>query len=129
MAGRRFPIVRMESRTEFESHLPFFEAKTEVLEHDPVGVKAFTIRPVHRNQLRRQVQHLLELYFLLPDLFFGCLTFRDIGDSPNKLAVAGCALYRMGDRMNVLDAPASQPQAILMLEVSASTGRAIDDLS
>src|SRR6266446_817672 len=39
---------------------------------------------VHRNKLRRQVQNLPELHFLLPDLFLGCLTLSDIHHRANK---------------------------------------------
>ena len=63
-----------------------------------------------------------------PDLIFGGLAFGDVGHSPDKLAVAGCILYRVSYRMDVLDSPVRQQQAILMFEVSASLGCAIDDL-
>src|SRR3984885_4082169 len=78
MAGRRFPVVRVKSLTKFKSSPPLFQTKTEVIEHDAVGVKAFTIRPVHRNKLRRQVQNLPELPFLLSDLFLGPLLFAQV---------------------------------------------------
>src|SRR6266404_1899526 len=84
LAGRPFPVIRIKGLTKFKSPSPLFETKTEVIEHDAVGVKAFTIRPVHRNKLRRQVQNLPELHFLLPDLFLGCLTLSDVHHRANK---------------------------------------------
>jgi hypothetical protein len=89
MADRLFPVIRMKSRTKFKSPPPLVETKTEVIEHDSVGVKAFTIRPVYRNKLRRQVQNLAELHFLRSDLFLGGLTFGDIGHRPDNFDVAG----------------------------------------
>ncbi len=88
MAGGPLPVIGMKGRTKFRSLLPLFETKTEVIEHDAVGVKAFTIRPVHRNKLRHQVQNLPELHFLLPDLFLGLLALSDIHHRANKFDVS-----------------------------------------
>src|SRR5580658_7851316 len=128
MAGRSSPIIRMKSVAKLKSPPPLFETRTEVIEHDAVGVKTFTIRAVHRNKLRRQVQNLLELHFLLPNLVLGRLAFSDVCYSADKLTVSRCILNRVGDRMDVFNSSASQQQAILMFEVRASLGCAVDDL-
>ena len=68
-----------------ESPPPLFETKTEIIEHDAVGIKAFTIGPIYRNMLRREVQNLPELHFLLPDLFLGALLFAQVEDEHDAL--------------------------------------------
>ncbi len=63
-----------------------------------------------------------------PDLVFGGLAFGDVGHSPDKLALARCILHGVSYRVDVLDSSISHQQPILMFEVSASLGCAIDDL-
>src|SRR5712672_3931041 len=48
---------------------PLFETKAEVIEQDVVGVKAFTVRAVHRNKLRREVQDLAKFLLALAQGF------------------------------------------------------------
>ena len=52
---------------------PLFKTKADVIERNAVGTKTFTTGSKYRNLLRREVQHLTELHFLLPDLFLGPL--------------------------------------------------------
>src|SRR6476660_100047 len=56
-------VIRMNVVAGTRKLPPLFETKTEVIERDAVGVKAFTIRSVYHNMLRSQVQNLPELYF------------------------------------------------------------------
>ena len=56
-----------------------------------VGVKAFTIRSEYRNKLRRQVQNLPELCFLLPDLSLP-LRLRSVSQSPPR-QTRGCRMH------------------------------------
>jgi hypothetical protein len=49
---------------------PLFKTNAEVIERDAVGVKTFATGSKYGNLLRREVQHLTELHFLLADFFF-----------------------------------------------------------
>jgi hypothetical protein len=84
MTGRVFPVIRMKGPTTFKSPPPPFEAKNEVIEHEGVRVKAFTIGRLHRDKLKRQVQNLPELHFLRPDLFLARFALSDIHHRANK---------------------------------------------
>src|SRR5579862_687373 len=91
MRSRPFPVIRMNGLTEFGPSSPLFETKTQVIEHDPIGVNAFMIGAVHRNKLRCEVQNLPELHFLLPDRFLGTLLFINVeihSDPVQKSSVA-----------------------------------------
>src|SRR3984893_12268016 len=102
MAGRTFPVIRMKGLTKFESPPPNFETKPEVIEHDVVGVKAFTIRPVYRNKLRGQVQNLPELNFTSAPFLLCLLTLSDVDHSAHKFnEIAGLAQNRMTYDVNV----------------------------
>src|SRR5262249_12552085 len=63
-----------------------------------------------------------------PDLILAGFAFGDVGHSPDKFAIAGCILHRVGDRVDVLDSPVSQQQARFIFEASASLSCSIDDL-
>src|SRR5438445_4370899 len=64
---------------------PLFKTKADVIEPNAVGIKTFTIGSKYRNLLRREVQHLPELHFLLPDLFLGALLFAQLEDERDTL--------------------------------------------
>src|ERR1700743_2726366 len=63
-----------------------------------------------------------ELSLVAQDLLFRPLALGDVGHRPNKLAIAGSILQNVSYRVDVLDSPVSQQQAILMLEVSGCLG-------
>src|SRR5258705_1210910 len=107
---------------------PLIQTRPKVIERGAIRIQGASIHPNYTDGLRREVQHLPELYFLLPDLFLGGLAFGDVGHSPDNLAIAGCTLHRVSDRLDVLDSPVSQQQAGFMFEVSAVLRCAIDDL-
>src|SRR6266571_1650174 len=65
---------------------PLFKTKADVIERNAIGIKTFTIGSKYRNLLRREVQHLTELHFLLPDLFLGALLFAQVEDERDALA-------------------------------------------
>src|SRR5580704_4515946 len=111
MAGRSFPIIRMKGVAKLKSPPPFFETRTEVIEHDTVGVKTFTIRAVHRNKLRRQVQNLLELYFLLPDLFLGALLFAQVEDERDAIV----STFKQGSSEQHWRSAAISPEKLLLV--------------
>src|SRR6266849_2301042 len=62
------------------------------------------------------------------DLVFEGLAFGDVGHSPDKLAVAKNIQYCVSYRMDVLDSPVRQQQAILVFEISARLGCVINHL-
>ena len=57
---------------------PLIKANAEVIELNAIGVNTFAARAVYRNKLGREVQHLPELDFLLPQCFFRLLPIVDI---------------------------------------------------
>src|SRR5882672_10372827 len=107
---------------------PLVEADAVVGERHSIRIQPLELGPQHADELWREVQHLTELRFLKPDHFFGSLTLGDVGHRPDKLASAGCILYGVRYCVDVLDAPVRQEQAILMFEVGARLGYAIDNL-
>src|ERR1700675_1994773 len=107
---------------------PLVERDAVIRERDSVRIQAFGLGSQDADKLRHKVQYLAELCFLCADLFLGRLALGDVGHRPDKLPTAGSILYRVRYRVDVLDLPVSQQQAILMFEVSASLGRAIDNL-
>ena len=66
-----------------QSHFasPSVEVDTEILERCAIGIQWASIRPKNTDLLRREIQHLPELHFLLPDLFLGLLALGDIDHS------------------------------------------------
>src|SRR6478672_12872961 len=84
--------------------LPPFITKTQVIEQNAVGVKTFSVGSKYGNQLRREVQHLTELHFLLPDLFLGRLTLGDVDHSTDEfMQIAGSVEDRTAYDVNVPD--------------------------
>src|SRR5258708_37556103 len=65
--------------------LPLFETKTEVIERDAVKVKAFTVRSVYPNMLRRQVQNLPKACFLFADFVLRQLAISNVLDRTEHL--------------------------------------------
>src|SRR5271165_4054692 len=118
MADRPFPVIRMKGLTKFNPQPPLFKTKAPVIEHDAVGVKAFTIRPVYRNKLRRQVENLPELDFLPSDLFLGCLALGDIDDRTQKLdEISRSIKHRMAYAVNVPDPFIRMNDSVAQFEV------------
>src|SRR5580658_6610550 len=107
---------------------PFVETYAEIIERGAVRVEAFPVRPVHRNELRHDVDDLTELCFLLPDLFFCRLTLGDVGYRADELAMATGIPQNVGYGVDVLNSIIRQEQAIGMLEICRARKRAISDL-
>src|SRR5579864_5336057 len=63
-----------------------------------------------------------------PHRFFRPLVVRHVGYRPDKLTVARCILYRVSDRMDVLDSLLRQQQAVLVFEMCAALRYVLDDL-
>src|ERR1700722_17248401 len=83
---------------------PLFKTNADVIEPHAVGIKTFTTGSKYRNVLRREVQHLPELHFLLPDHLLGGLPLRDVDHSTHKFnEIAGRAQNRMTHDVNVPD--------------------------
>src|SRR5277367_3906854 len=80
-----FPFIRMSDPTAIKSLPPLFKSKAEVIEQDAVGVKWFTIRPVYRNNLRRQVQNLPKACFLFAGFVFRQLAISNVLDRTKHL--------------------------------------------
>src|SRR5712671_7943762 len=94
--------------------LPLFETKTEVIERDAVKVKAFTVRSVYRNMLRRKVQHLPELHFTSAQFLLCLFTFSDVDHSAHKFnEMAGRAQDRMTYDVNVPDGAIRMHDAVV----------------
>src|SRR2546422_5313524 len=86
---RSFLVIRMNEPTGTKKISgclpPLFNTKADVIERNAVGKKTFTTGSKYRNLLRCEVQHLPELHFLLPDLFFGALLFAQVEDEHDAL--------------------------------------------
>src|SRR5216683_5490712 len=96
--------------------LPLFETKTEVIEQDTVGVKAFTVRSVYRNKLRRELQNLPELHFTSAQFLLCSFTLSDVDHSAHKFKeMAGRAQNRMSYHVNVPDGAIPMHNAIVRL--------------
>jgi len=71
---------------------PFLKTKADVIERNAVGIKTFTTGSKYGNVLRREVQHLTELHFLVADLSFSRIALGDVSHRPDKLAITRCIL-------------------------------------
>src|ERR1700681_3112146 len=100
-------VVRMNLRSTV-ALTPLVESDAVIRERDSVRIQALGPGSQDADKLGREIQHLPELCFLFPDLFLGRLTLRDVGHRPDKLPTAGCILYRVRDRVDVLDSPVRQ---------------------
>ena len=95
---------------------PFLKTKADVIERNAVGIKTFTTGSKYRNLLGREVQHLTELHFLLPDLFLGRLALRHVDHSAHKFnEMAGRAQNRMTHDVNVPDGATRMHDAVVRL--------------
>src|ERR1700678_3171828 len=106
---------------------PFVEAYAKVIERGAVRVEALTVRPIHPNNLRREVQHLPELGFLLPEQGFGTPLLAKVGHCTHEFEVPRRILKCLGQGADMLDRSAGQKQTILVLEVGPGFGRALND--
>src|SRR6267142_1580288 len=96
--------------------LPLFETKTEVIQRDAVKVKAFTVRSVYRNMLRRKVQHLPEFHFTSAQFLLGLFTLSDVDHGTHKFnEMAGRAQDRMTYDVNVPGGATRMHDAVVRL--------------
>src|SRR6202140_5010155 len=100
-------VVRMNIRSTV-SLTPLVESDADILERPAVRIQAFGLGSKDADKLRHKVQYLTELCFLCADLFLGRLALGDVGHRPDKLPTAGCILYRVRYRVDVLDSPVRQ---------------------
>src|SRR6267154_286737 len=109
-------VIRMNVIAAARGLLPLFETKTEVIERDAVKVKAFTVRSVYRNMLRRKVQHLPELHFTSAQFLLCSFTLSDVDHSAHKFnEMAGRAQNRMTYDVNVSDPFVRMHDAVVRL--------------
>src|SRR6266446_3299365 len=100
-------VVRMNLRST-DSLTPLVESDAAIRERDSVRIQAFGLGSQDADKLRHKVQYLTELCFLCADLVLGRLALGDVGYRPDKLPIAGCILYRVRYRVDVLDSPVRQ---------------------
>src|SRR5258705_9664183 len=93
---------------------PFVETDAEVIESGAVCIEAFTVRPVHRNKLRNEVDHLPELHFTSAQFLLCSFTFSDVDHGTGVLnEIAARAENRMTDAVNVPDGATRVHNAII----------------
>src|SRR5271154_7538098 len=103
--------------------LPVFKTKADVVEHDAVGVKALPVRPVYRNNLRREVENLPELHFTSAPFLLCSFTFSDVDHRADKFnELAGRAQNRMTYDMNVPDGATRMHDAVVRLPLCLVAG-------
>src|SRR6266850_638925 len=100
-------VVRMKFSF-MASLTPLIEADAVIGERHAIRIQLLEPGPQYADDLWREVQHLTELCFLNPDLFLSRLALGDVGHRPDKLPIAGCILYGVRYRVDVLDSPVSQ---------------------
>src|SRR2546427_2360116 len=66
---------------------PLLKSQTEIVEQGLVGIETTPIGPQDNDMLRREIQDLSELYFLLPDFLFCPFTFCNVlaRDQDNRI--------------------------------------------
>src|SRR5258707_5552826 len=83
---------------------PLIQTHAKVVERDAIGIKTLAVGSVHSDKLGREVQHLPEFHFLLPDLCLGRLALGDVDHSAHKFnEIARGAENRMTNAVNVPD--------------------------
>src|SRR4029077_10513493 len=115
-------IIRMNERTGRRRLPPLFKTKAQVIKCDAVDMKTFAVGSEDRNELWREVQHLLELCFLPPDPFFGSLALGDIRYRPDKLKVARLIFHCVSQDVNILDRIVGQQEPIFQIAILPLTG-------
>src|SRR5712691_9371143 len=108
--------------------LPLFKTKADVIERNTIGIKTFTTGSKYHNLLRREVHHLTELHFLLPDFFLGGFALSDVDHRTGVLnEISARAENRMTNAVNVPDAAIRMHNAIIhsfvRLVIHGSLGR------
>src|SRR4029077_14573617 len=78
-------VFRMKVLAATRTLLPLLETKADVIEREPLRVKAFTVRSVYPNMLRRKVQYLPKLCFLFADFVFCPLAISNVLDRTEHL--------------------------------------------
>src|SRR6266702_1281703 len=110
-SGRTIPWIKTQNAVAFRRPMPYVGVGTP-------GPTSCLAQPLGFRQVS----------FTSPEGLLGRLALGDIGHRPDKLAVARCILYRMSDRVDVLDSPVRQQQAILLFEICAALRYVLDDL-
>src|SRR5690242_5678770 len=87
----------------------------------PVGTPCPTACPAESLRLR-------QVGLTIPEGLLSRLALGDVSHRPDKPAVAGCILRYMSQGVDVFDSPIRQQQPILVFEVCAGLGRAINHL-
>src|SRR5271170_401168 len=105
---------------------PFVETDAEVIERGAVCIEAFTVRPVHRNKLRRQVQNQPELSLSLSDHRFCVAVLADVGNCSYEFKGALAIPRGVSCHTDILDQTVGQLQAMLKIKTFAVTHRAVD---
>src|SRR5260370_2036643 len=108
--------------------LPLFKTEADVIERNTIGIKTFTTGSKYHNLLRREVHHLTELHFLLPDLFLSGFALSDVDHRTGVLnEISARAENRMTNAVNVPDAAIRMHNAIIhsfvRLVIHGSLGR------
>ena len=76
----------------------------------------------------RHARHMRKFRLRLMQLLLGVLARGDIAHRSDKFDAAGFIRHRMRRRMDMLDRAVGQQQAILVIEILAVAGRAVDGL-
>src|SRR5712671_2272819 len=87
---------------------PLIKSEAKVIKAHAVEIKTLAVGPENGYKLRREVQRLTELCFLNPDLFLGRPALGYVRHRSDKLPIAGCILYSVRYRVDVLDSPVRQ---------------------
>src|ERR1700751_3232463 len=106
---------------------PLFETRTEVVERDAVGVKAFTFGSVYHNVLRRQVHNLPELHFTSAQFLLCLSTLSDVDHGPHQFTqVPVCVQDRMTGGPDVPDSPDGVNEAHFEFEIHFVADRSVE---
>ena len=89
-------VIWMNERTPLTRLPPLLKAKAKVIKCDAVDIETLAIGSVYGNKLRRKVQDLAELRFLLPNRFFPGFALSDVHRyAPELDELSRCAENRM----------------------------------
>src|SRR5262249_58089861 len=78
LAEKLFTIIWMNPIKSRPFGLPLVDVQTEILERGVIGVERASIRPKYADVLRREVQNLPELCFLVADFVFRPFAIVDV---------------------------------------------------
>src|SRR5258708_19121089 len=97
---------------------PLIQTHAKVIERDAIGIKTLAVAAVHSDKLGREVQHLPELCFLLPDLFLGPLLFAQIEHECDTLVPT----FKQRTSNQHGHAGAIFPEKLFLVRLSSSNG-------